>query len=76
MLPKPLKTRLAWTSDLGGISPIDPDVASTCYKAVQWFESQGAQLAHACPDLSDAEHIFQVTTGDLSPKNTSKVSMK
>ena len=61
-LATPLKARIAWTPDLGEISPVDPEVASTCYAAVQWLASQGAQVSNACPDLSDAEHIFQVGT--------------
>lgn len=59
-LLRPLKARIAWTSNLGGISPVHPEVEATCYTAVQWLESQGAELANAYPDLSDSEHIFQV----------------
>lgn len=61
-LPKPLKARIAWTPDLGGVSPMDPEVADTCHEAVKWLQSQGAQLTTACPDLTDSENIFQVIT--------------
>ena len=66
-LLRPLKARIAWTSNLGGISPVHPEVEATCYTAVQWLESQGAELANAYPDLSDSEHIFQVSMSSLPP---------
>ena len=59
-LPNLQDARIAWSSDLGGICPVDPEVQSVCHTAVQWFSSQGASVAEACPDLSDAEEIFQV----------------
>lgn len=38
---------------------MEAEVAQICHKAVDWFGSQGAHVAEACPDLSDAEEIFQ-----------------
>ena len=56
--PSPM--RLAWSGDLGGISPTDPEVAQICQRATYWFESLGASVSQACPDLTDADFIFQV----------------
>ena len=58
--PSPM--RLAWSGDLGGISPTDPEVAQICQRATYWFESLGASVSQACPDLTDADFIFRWTT--------------
>ena len=52
--------RIAWSGDLGGISPTDPEVAQICQRAAHWFESHGASVSQACPDLTDADFVFQV----------------
>ena len=56
-----LRARIAWAGSLGRISPVDPEVRMVCRCAVDWFEEQGASVDYACPDLSDAEEIFQVS---------------
>ena len=55
----PLPDAVAWTPDLG-VSPIDPEVASICQKAAHWFSTVGAQVQDACPDVHDAQELFQV----------------
>ncbi len=55
----PLPTTVAWTADIG-ICPVDPEVASLCEKAARWFSSMGANVVDACPDVHDAQELFQV----------------
>ena len=57
---RPSPTRIAWSGDLGGISPSDPEVAQICQRATFWFGSHGASVSQACPDLTNADFIFQV----------------
>lgn len=51
--------RIAYSPDLG-IAPMDPDVRTVCDNAAQAFVELGATVEEACPDLHDAEDIFQV----------------
>lgn len=60
----PLPTAVAWTADIG-ICPVDPEVASLCEKAARWFSSVGANVVDACPDVHDAQELFQVLRADL-----------
>ena len=55
----PLPTAVAWTADIG-ICPVEPEVASLCEKAARWFSSVGASVVDACPDVHDAQELFQV----------------
>jgi amidase len=69
--PKPPK-RMAWTPDLGGITPVDREVAEVAAAAAARFADLGASVEEACPDLSDAREIFHVLranqfVGDLAP---------
>jgi len=63
---QPSNARVAWSPDLGGVSLIDPEVASICREAAHWFRSQGCAFEMACPDLHDADHIFQVRRNSLA----------
>ena len=54
-----LPTAVAWTADIG-ICPVEPEVASLCEKAARWFSSVGASVVDACPDVHDAQELFQV----------------
>jgi len=55
----PLPTAVAWTADIG-ICPVEPAVANLCEKAARWFSSVGASVVDACPDVHDAQELFQV----------------
>lgn len=57
LLPHP--KRVAWTPDLG-ISPMQPEIGSICKKAAEWFATVGAEVVEDCPDVHDAQNIFQV----------------
>ena len=51
--------RVAWSRDLGGISPVDDEVAAICERAARRFQSDGGgTLVDVCPDLSGAQDIF------------------
>lgn len=52
--------RVAYSRDLGGLTPIASEVADVCEKAALHFEEIGADVVEACPDLKDARDIFQV----------------
>ena len=50
--------RVAYSRDLG-VVPVAAEVAGICAAAAQSFAGLGAAVEEACPDLSDAEDIFQ-----------------
>lgn len=51
--------RVAWAPTLGDRIPVDPDVLSVLQPAVGLFETLGAQVEPACPDLDGAEFAFR-----------------
>ena len=52
--------QVAYSRDLGGLTPVAQEVAEVCEKAAERFADIGAQVEEACPDLSDARDIFRV----------------
>ena len=69
--PTPPK-RVAYSADLGGLTPVEAEVAEVCAAAAQRFSELGAVVEEACPDLRDARDIFHVLranqfVGDLAP---------
>jgi len=64
--------RIAFTPDLGGLGPVDPEVASICANAMQLFEGNGVGVDLACPDLTGLIECFQTHravyyAGNLKP---------
>jgi amidase len=64
--------RVAWSRDLGGLTPVASEVAEICAAAAARFQEIGARVDEACPDLRDARAIFKVLranqlVGDLAP---------
>ncbi len=55
--PVPLR-RVAFSPDLGGITPVDAEVAAICRNAALRFGELGAEVEEACPDLSAAVEVF------------------
>jgi amidase len=51
--------RVAWAPTLGDRVPVDPDVLAVLEPAVRVFESLGAHVEPACPDLDGAEFAFR-----------------
>lgn len=52
--------RVAFSADLGGITPVDPEVASICAAAAARFADLGTVVEQACPDLSASVDVFTV----------------
>ncbi|MDQ0753365.1 amidase [Streptomyces africanus] len=52
--------RVAWSPDLGGSVPVDPEVRDVVRGAVQVFGELGCEVEEACPDLSGADEAFLV----------------
>jgi len=53
--PFPNGLRLAYSSDLGGVCPMDPLVDGICSEAAQWFSRHidGTVVMNDCPDLAN-----------------------
>lgn len=52
-------SKVAFSVDLGGITPVDPEVASIAEAAARRFEDMGVPVVEATPDFSDVQEIFQ-----------------
>jgi amidase len=52
--------RIAYSADFGGILPVEPEVRSNLEEQVKVFQDLGCQVEEACPDLHEAEEVFQV----------------
>jgi amidase len=50
--------RVAWAPDLGGRVTVDPAVTAVLASSAGVFESLGAVVEEACPDLSGADEVF------------------
>ncbi len=59
----PSLRRVAFSPDLGGITPVDPEIAAICRDAARAFEAMGVQVEDAAPDLGNASEIFTVLRG-------------
>ncbi|MEM6663526.1 MAG: amidase family protein [Pseudomonadota bacterium] len=51
--------RVAWSADLGGITPVDPHVREITEAAARKFEKLGAVVEEAHPDYSGTHEAFQ-----------------
>ncbi|WP_269411512.1 amidase [Lentibacillus daqui] len=52
--------RIAWTTDLGGLFPVDSSVIKNVQEQVKVFEDLGCQVEEDYPDLSEADEVFHV----------------
>jgi amidase len=55
--------RVAWTPDLGGLIPVDEEVASVAHDALKVLRALGARVESACPDFSATSEIVAGTRG-------------
>jgi amidase len=55
--------RAAWTPDLGGLLPVDAEIARVCQDAVRVFRSLGVRVEPASPDMSGVHEIVLATRG-------------
>ncbi len=61
---QPLETdlrdlRVAWSPDLGGAVPVEPEVASVVSAAAAVFAGMGCAVTEDCPDLTGADEVFR-----------------
>lgn len=52
--------RVAFSADLGGVTPVDPEVAGICWQAAQRLAELGAVVEEATPDLARATEVFTI----------------
>lgn len=52
--------RIAWSADLGGLFPVDPNVKKNLEQQLKVFQDLGCEVEEACPNLEGAEEVFQV----------------
>jgi amidase len=52
--------KVAFSADLGGITPVDAEVAGVCRAAAARFAELGAEVLEASPDLGAAVEVFTV----------------
>jgi amidase len=57
---QPHLQRVAFSPDLGGITPVDSEVASICRDAALRFAGAGVPMDETSPDLSSAEAVFTI----------------
>ena len=57
--------RIAWTPDLGGLQPVDPEIAAAVEQAARAFRALGARVERASPDMSAVPEIVALTRGFL-----------
>ena len=55
--------RVALSVDLGGITPVDPEVRALVEAAARRFEALGAVVEEACPDYSGAREAAETLRG-------------
>jgi amidase len=73
--------RVAWAPDLDGRVTVDPVITSVLAESVGVFESLGASVEEACPNLSGADEVFgtlrawlfEATYGEISRRSPEKV---
>lgn len=51
--------RVAYTADLGGRVPVDPEVGDVIASTAALLEQAGARVEHACPDLDGSDEAFR-----------------
>jgi amidase len=52
--------KVAFTADLGGITPVDPEVAAICRRAAARLGEVGAVVEETSPDLRAATDVFTI----------------
>src|SRR5262245_10934002 len=57
--------RVAWTPDLHGLIPVDPEVVRVAHDALRVLRGLGARVEAACPDFSVVNDVVRGTRGVL-----------
>lgn len=59
----PKLRRVAFSADLGGLTPVDPEIVRICREAAARLAELGAAVEEAAPDMSGAVDCFTVLRG-------------
>ena len=70
--PELKSLRIAWTPDLGGAVPIDPEVARVCSEAARAFAEVGCEPVEAAPEIGDIGRPFLVLNAGLRQASLGK----
>ncbi|GAB2689938.1 amidase [Thalassiella azotivora] len=65
--------RVAWTPDLGGLVPVEPEVLEALRPTVGLLDGLGARVEEACPDLREADEVFHTLRAWLFAANLGDV---
>lgn len=76
--------RVAWSPDLGGSVPVEPEVAAVVEESAKVFERLGCVVERACPDFTGADEVFrtlrawqfEVTFGPLLDSDQTRGRLK
>ncbi|SEM05635.1 amidase [Blastococcus sp. DSM 46786] len=68
--------RVAWAPDLGGQVTVDPAITAVLAPSVAVFESLGASVEEACPDLTGADEVFGTLRAWLFDSNFSELARR
>jgi amidase len=55
----PGRLRVAFSPDLGGAVPVEPEVAAAVTAAAEVFAGLGAEVTEACPSFAGADEVFR-----------------
>lgn len=55
--------RVAWTPDLGGLLPVDPEIAGAVEEAAGVFRRLGARVEAAAPQVDEVHELVRITRG-------------
>ncbi|HET6519621.1 MAG TPA: amidase family protein, partial [Geminicoccaceae bacterium] len=61
----PPPRRVAFSADLGGITPVDREVGAVCRRAADRLAASGIAVDEAAPDLRPALEVFTVLRAEL-----------
>src|SRR3954468_2900921 len=68
--------RVAWAPDLGGRVTVDPVITAVLASVGRVFESLGASVEEACPDLKDADDVFGTLRAWIFDTNFSGIARR
>lgn len=57
------KVRVAYSADLGGLSPVDEEVAAHLHGVLRQLEKNGAEVEETCPALPGLERTYHTLRG-------------
>ncbi|MCB1970847.1 MAG: amidase [Geminicoccaceae bacterium] len=62
--------KVAFSADLGGVTPVDPGIARVCGEAVRKLSAEGTVVIESrAPDLSKSRDVFEILRAELYAAN-------